>query len=330
MSQTIIVLAEYLEQSHDTDGVLSVLREKYPASIATYINNIRLNWMELDRIDPDYEKNMKQIIKSAIDSKKKQTTLKKLNEFHQMTVLDKYKLQQKLHIQSFTGDSDLDSKLRALNLFPDYIRALKVSNDERIKLQKKQETALNTKMSHAFKIDARDILNKALMILEDNKSNIFQIACVLALVSGRRMVEIFKTGDFSKVGTNTALFTGQAKKKVENEYKIPILVDFDIFEKSLQRLRITKNTEDMSNVDVNLRYSTSCNSAARKFLGEKRHFHDFRGIYALIAYHAATSHTLSMNLFVSQVLGHSAVQNSINYSCIQLLNYDDISIDFTF
>src|SRR6476646_4207226 len=98
MSQTIIVLAEYLEQSHDTDGVLSVLREKYPASIATYINNIRLNWMELDRIDPDYEKNMKQIIKSAIDSKKKQTTLKKLNEFHQMTVLDKYKLQQKLHI----------------------------------------------------------------------------------------------------------------------------------------------------------------------------------------------------------------------------------------
>jgi hypothetical protein len=143
-------------------------------------------------------------------------------------------------------------------------------------------------------------------------------------VTGRRMIEVFRTGQFKAVSGDAlaASFAGQAKKQDLKSvaYNIPLLAPFDHVTEALNRLRISKNTEDLNNSEVNLRYSSSCNAAARRLLGEGRRFHDCRAVYGVLSFTLAMPHTLSLNLWLCRALGHSSLTNSLNYSSIHVID----------
>jgi integrase len=117
------------------------------------------------------------------------------------------------------------------------------------------------------------------------------------------------------------LFTGQAKKGHLAEviaYEIPVLAPPDLVNAALARLRTLKDCSALTNREVNLRYANSCNAAARRLLGDKHHFHDLRGMYAVIAHNCCLPHRYSLNAFVAKVLGHASLGSSLHYCCIHV------------
>jgi integrase len=323
MSQSVLFLTAYLDETHDTDDVMALLRAKYPSSIAVYISQIKSQWLKLNKPCDEYESAMAALVKKVITSDKKKFA-KKLNQFHQSTVEEKYNIQKSLKYKQYI-DAEIDLELVNIPIIPDFIADLKISTEERQTLAKKSEAALMTKTSNVFNIDVGEILSKAHTILENAaSSNMFDVAVALSIVSGRRMIEIMKIGTFTNNDNNKGgiVFTGQAKKKDVVEYTIPLLINYDTFSTALTRLRYIKDCSTLDNNEVNLRYSNSCNVAARRVLGPKRHFHDARAIYAITAFNIL-NHKLSMNNFIMKVLGHANFTSSFNYSCVKVTNYSE-------
>lgn len=322
MSQSVVFLTAYLDETHDTDDVMALLRAKYPSSIAVYISQIKTQWMKLNKSCEGYEEAMTALVKKVLDSPKKKFA-KKLNEFHNCTVEEKNNIQKSLKYKQYI-DAEIDAELLKIPIIPEFLTDLKISTSERNALAKKSEDALMNKSSNVFNINVKDILTKCHeIIINAESNNLFDVAVALSVVSGRRMIEIMKLGEFTTNESNEIIFKGQAKKKEGGEeYKIPLLIEFDVFMKALNRLRYIKDCSKLDNNEVNLRYSNSCNVAARRVLGPKRHFHDARAIYAIIGFNIL-SHKLSMNAFIMKVLGHSNFTSSFNYACVSVTDYDE-------
>jgi integrase len=131
----------------------------------------------------------------------------------------------------------------------------------------------------------------------------------------------FKRAQFTAVNEHAVMFRGQAKRgdvAEPAEYEIPVLAPPDLINTALARLRTAKDCSALTNREVNLRYSNSCNSAARRLLGPDHHFHSLRGIYAVVCYNACLPHKYSTNAFVSKVLGHTGLGSSLHYSAIHV------------
>jgi Telomere resolvase len=328
-------LAGYLQETHDYEGVLDFIREKWPKSMSTYISCIRSAWMQLEKPCEKYERALYDLMEtleadiSSSRGKERSQLLKAksaVEKFSGMNIKGRHNMQRAIRWQTLTGVPKVDEMIQALPVLPDYIVNLKMSQKERDSLAKKSSEALQKKSLNSIQIDACDLIEKCISILEDIKSNPFDLACALGLLSGRRMVELFKTAEFEKVkgDKRSLLFRGQAKKAFQGgevEYHIPTLVESSSLVDGLKRLRGMKPVgDDMTNKEVNLKWSNSCNCAARRMLGEGRHFHELRAVYAVIAFHATMPHTLSLNAFVAKVLGHAGLNNSLNYTAIHTTN----------
>lgn len=128
-----------------------------------------------------------------------------------------------------------------------------------------------------------------------------------------------KTAQFTAVNEHAVIFRGQQGDVAEPaEYQIPGSAPPELINTTLTRLRAAKDCSALTNRDVNLRYSNSCNSAACRLLGPEYHFHTLRGVYVVICYNACLPHRYSMNAFVSRVLGHSSLGSSLHYSAIHV------------
>ncbi|KAG5179763.1 hypothetical protein JKP88DRAFT_325797 [Tribonema minus] len=144
-------------------------------------------------------------------------------------------------------------------------------------------------------------------------------------VARRRMVEIFSAGSFETVEGEgrTLAFSGQVKKRFGSDDTtnfIPTLAPASLMLDAINRLRAEKQSDGLSNRDINLKWSNSCQSAARRLLGDGGHFHELRAMYAVIAYNVTLPHSYSLNAFVSRVLGHAGLGNCLHYTCINVTN----------
>ena len=139
----------------------------------------------------------------------------------------------------------------------------------------------------------------------------YHIATYLALVTGRRFVEILKTLEIEKRGTN-AKFHGLVKKPDDERSieRVCLLDDYKTVKKHLARLRKILDVSDMSNDEVNKKYSAIFNRYLKdKILrtDTKFTFHDLRGIYAELCYLEFAKENEDKKDFFSKVLGHREV-----------------------
>lgn len=333
--KTTCLLAAYLEDSKDTIGVLTLVRERYSKSISTYLTQIRKQWLTLNKTSGTYPAEFQAAIATVKNWQLKASTaetttldeaLQQLHAFDNMNMQDKYNTQRSLKSHNFSGHAATDDLISKLNILPNYVSELRIDVSERLAIQKRSAEALETKSGDAMNVEASRLLTRLRLVLQSKKSNAFDTACALSCVTGRRMVELFRTGTFTAIKNEkyACMFEGQAKKLIAHAgYKIPLLVEFDLVNDALIRLRVSKSTEDLNNSEVNLRYSSSCNAAARRLFGELRTFHSCRAVYAVISFHVALPHTYSLNLWLSKVLGHASLGNSLNYSSIHVTGLDD-------
>ena len=114
----------------------------------------------------------------------------------------------------------------------------------------------------------------------------YYLATYLALVTGRRLIEILKTMELRKY-RNKLKIKGIAKKGEENKsYDLIPLDDIEKILKAYRELREIFNTSNLTNRQVNQKHNAKFNEFLKTkiFPNSNLTFHDLRKIYLLKAY----------------------------------------------
>jgi Telomere resolvase len=318
-------LAAYVQEKHDSEAVLVFLREKYPKSISCYLSEVKRELILLGVVHPLYTEQYAQVLQrvhaltsevKGIDRDKLLIAEEKLKAFNDMSVICKNAVQRKLCTSSYSGVDFVDDEIRAITVLPEFVSSLKLTGKERAAMKFQATKALESKSSESITVQGSVLIDQCRKTLNNARANPYDLAAALALLTGRRMVELFSTGSFQPVEGNeqACVFAGQVKKEVDIPYQIPLLASINSINDALQRLRAAKACEGLDNRAVNAKYTNSCNSAARRLLGKQHHFHTLRGVYAILAHTCTLPHKLSINSFLSKVLGHQSLNTSLHYS----------------
>jgi hypothetical protein len=170
----------------------------------------------------------------------------------------------------------------------------------------------------------------------------------LVLASGRRSTEILcsQDGKFTKTNNkHEAEFTTTVKTKEAKTYKIPLLVDFDIFINALERLRSNPRiTELMSRADEIINYderhrliNSSVQHQLNEFVknkmgGKEWVLKDGRAMFARIAYaeycaieKKAGRLPMVDDLFFKRKLGHTDAETQQNYKRFVLVGNESVN-----
>ncbi|WP_392563232.1 protelomerase family protein (plasmid) [Orbus sturtevantii] len=227
--------------------------------------------------------------------------------------------------------------------------AIKMKTDEKLR-QKKRNTILINYPAYINEITK--IIN-----LPDEAFNGFTRASIaplcfaLAAASGRRMIEILHTGEIKRISKYKISFTGQAKKRSENESverEIYSLVDSRLFIKKIETLRnsqalsdiyeiINKNPDHLTKTDnmkINSVFQDPLNSFAKTFFNDKnRVFKDTRAIYARIVYEQYFNRdkrwkNVDEDVFFSEILGHDDEETQLHYKQFKLEDFNP-NLDIT-
>ncbi|KAG5181005.1 hypothetical protein JKP88DRAFT_279152 [Tribonema minus] len=331
---TPAVLAAYLADTGDTEGVVAYIRQRWPKSLATYTSAVKRIWLSLERRHPEFEAAYAKAL-AAVEAERESgdPALELFRRFGAMTLAEQNAERRAMRTRAYTGDAGLDGTLASLPLLPEFIDGLRLPSKDRDDARLRASRALADKSAKSWVIRAGDLIERARGALADPSAGPFDLACAIALCSGRRMVEVFRTGDFApaprSLGPHACSFGGQVKRRGTGgepgtaatapggeRYDIPLLCPLKDLRAGVARLRASKPAADLTNAEVNLKWSGSCNAAARRWLGDGRKFHDLREAYAVCGYHLALPHCWFLNLWVSKVLGHAALANSLHYTCI--------------
>jgi telomere resolvase len=140
------------------------------------------------------------------------------------------------------------------------------------------------------------------------------IAAALALLTGRRVVELLKTGRFSE-GTKrrTLIFSGQAKtggsKNARTDpYEIPVHAEPKLLLAAFRILRREFDCTELTNGGVNDRYSKRLSIHANALFADANRtpltMHELRAVYAIAAYAWLAPVTISPIAYLPRILGH--------------------------
>jgi len=159
-----------------------------------------------------------------------------------------------------------------------------------------------------------------------------EITAGLIAATGRRPIEILKTGEFKQVGQYEVMFAGQAKTKgeIRDAYRAFTLVEsskiIDAFA-ILRRMPEIKKLRQMTLPAIDSRCNSQINSKVKEYFsplvkppaGElELSAKNLRAIYAAIAVYLFCSTKQSTNQFITERLGHSSDGTATSYEDYQV------------
>ena len=191
---------------------------------------------------------------------------------------------------------------------------------------------LDIRTSNVAQFDLREMIKKCRKAIQDKKDP-YLVAIGLMGLTGRRPVEILKTGHFKPLNSNHVRFSGQAKTReaegTKDNYKIPVLDDPKEIIQALEYIREKLDLKSESNERVNSVYTRKMLDSAKHFfkkvkLPEKIHLSNksLRSMYVSASYELlGMDEKMSFNAFAARVLGHSKLDkntaNSYTYFTIK-------------
>jgi hypothetical protein len=114
--------------------------------------------------------------------------------------------------------------------------------------------------------NAQGMIDKANELLDSDSA--YDLACGLLLATGRRPVEIFKTGNFEAIAANKVLFSGQAKTRnsehAKDNYEIYTLANSSKVVNALAKLRRLKDLNSKTEREVNSLTSNALGKATKR------------------------------------------------------------------
>ena len=200
--------------------------------------------------------------------------------------------------------------------------------DEMQRADHKEDSSesLEMKKNNSVQLAHADVLN---MIADNiNSESYSRRAFALALASGRRSVEIVFNGGFEVTGSNTLMFSGQAKKRAgmdASPFEIPTLIpasDFmDAFDVFRDLPEVKKIADDFADMDkdarstaINGRTAKTFNEVSKAIFGDdERTFKDTRAIYTRVCIDRLWDKKTDEDVFVVALLGHDGYTSQAHY-----------------
>lgn len=298
------------------DQVIKNLDEKYENvnTKLSVMSNIRMKFIEKNIYHPEYEKILsliKRVVKKLMPD-----LLEDLKKFSKMPLKEKYLIKKSIISKGHYFENDLDLLIKKLPILPTAFHQLKPSEkDAKIKILN-QEKSLSEKHKNTITINTKELTDRLLKNIE-NEENINLVYIGVLLACGRRKSEII-SGKFTPVVGNTkeCLFFGQLKKRMnEPEYKIPLLIEYDIFIKSLKKVKYY-----FRDCDTNKKYHNKTRKIEiylKKNFPPINNLHMLRSIYAIIC-DDTIDHEGSSNNYIMKILGQDSLSSTLHYSSITL------------
>lgn len=158
--------------------------------------------------------------------------------------------------------------------------------------------------------EAERLIGEARALLCD--TNFLRITAGLLLITGRRPIEIVKTGQFTfpKTGRRTHIvFDGQAKTKEREQpaYRIPVLAERDLIKLALGNLRRSRQYGEFQSIDndaIHTRISPDLNGVVKRHYGLLWSPKKLRALYAAYCYAKFAPVHYDEIVYMGEVLGH--------------------------
>lgn len=210
--------------------------------------------------------------------------------------------------------------------------------------ERQRQSAKRQRLEASNAIDVGMLIAKAIEMMQHSKSE--YIALGVAIVTGRRVAEVCVTGTFQADDTYTLRFSGQGKKKTEEQRdalrSIPCLVDSNLIEAAVERLRELEPpakyyksedpTEAFNNGAFYKRISRKFTTELQPYFDEagfveKSSTHKLRAVYVLTiveSYKKLHPHTdIEAFQFAQRCMGHEQVDTTALYKAIRVQNIPD-------
>lgn len=216
---------------------------------------------------------------------------------------------------------EMRKKKQPADLLHPEIAKLKLTNQEYIEIVQKKKQAVKDKNDNTTVIKNSENLRKEILS-GLNSLTYNKLFPALLLATGRRTIEILKTGKFRKLG-DRVLFKGQAKTRKEKSFDIPLLApmkDVQRGVKNLRRLFPEIKEDNLSNQQVQ-ELVKNRNEELFKTISEKYGVkltpHRLRGLYVAFAYKEYSGDASYIG-FASRVLGHDDLETTLHYVDVKL------------
>lgn len=278
-----------------------------PATFLSYLTDYRNAIQDLNHKGLNTKKDIKKIQKQY-----KETDLSSLNA--SMPELRNNLVNLKNKYRDTNQDLYVSLKKLRIESHAFYLMRGKAPVRERVN----EKSKINRKYKHSNqKIVNKARIDQILNELGDSKHWI-DLTIFIAMASGRRSIEILKTGSFRKSKKDCVFFEGQAKTKTRDDagsFIIPSLVSPKKLMDTHDRLRAILDKEvfydkgfnDLTNDEINGATAGRLNNKVKSiFDGDKFVFKDLRALYAKQAstkYHDPKKETIAV--FYSSILGHA-------------------------
>jgi hypothetical protein len=216
--------------------------------------------------------------------------------------------------------------LKYMNFSEEEWAAMNALADEKFQQRLEQQQLID----HPLEVVAR-----AEKLLASDRSD--DLAVGLAVVTGRRLTELLKTGRFFPRSLYTVTFDGQLKRRdiILDPYEIPTLVPAELVLSAWRKLRSLEDCVNLDIDEVSARYSRVMSENARRhFTGlipqrstrEDLYTHAFRAVYARLAVLFFCPVQTSELLYVNAILGQRAHNEQQRRDFAATVHYFDYRI----
>jgi len=250
---------------------------------------------------------------------------------------------------------DLLNDLSKIKVNHEIMYHLTMDQNERATIKIKADNSLKNKKRNTVTINYQKYLNAIYGILsrpdttfnDVQRKTISPLVFALAAVSGRRMIEIILTGQFKRTDKYKVMFSGQVKKRTENENferEIYTLIDSNLF---IQKIKLLRSLPALQNIDelisdnvvdgrlirndkivINSVFSRHLNQFTKDFFNdERRVFKDTRSLYTRIVYEKyfksdSRWSNVDEDVFFAEILGHDDDETQLHYKQFKLDSFD--------
>lgn len=348
-SAFIVEQAGLLHRTKDTFAVLQRIRDKYAlSSFPSQMSRVKEVWYKYEDRHENYETMYRRGLQSLVSQQVSSRFISQYRHFHEDNVKEQVRKSKLASTGKLTGSTRTDRLISRIPILPEYMSDYRLTKEDISKNSVRAEKCLEKRAMDCIVVrNGEDLVKKCRKIVKELNEDVFVIAAALAVLAGRRSIEILKVGTFQKCATSSysTVFTGTAKKRrgdsktdcnpasmKDQECSIPLLVKYKYLQPAIIHVRSLIEVGDMTNSQINSKYSHKLGDAAKILMANlKTRFHDLRAVYGCIS-HEFFENNCSINIWLKKVLMHDNIDTSVFYSrckvhgCKSILGKWDVDV----
>ncbi|MCW6036798.1 telomere resolvase [Spirulina subsalsa FACHB-351] len=263
----------------------------------------------------------------------------RLERLGTLATISEIRLAHRELLDRIRDDDQAYEDIRAMKLDHEIMRHLTLSSAQKAELAESATDTLEERAVNTVEINYHWLMDQVYTLLTNRERVIdgeyrpfySHLALGLALATGRRSIEVLKTGRIKKVDRHQVEFSGQAKKRggvdYSQAYHIYTLVDADLVVEAWNELRSLPEVvelQGMDNTEINRRTAKTLNTLAKRvFDDEERVFKDSRAIWARLVFEMHFSRDkrwkkVTEDVFWREMLGHEDMDTQRSYRAFKI------------